>query len=217
MRITDERYHRDRLRYDLALRMIRHEARTCTIRCFTDLTDDRIRKLFKAYVEFESPQPVRRHRGKSPRQPGYFLRNIATQLESTLLAGIFGSFGLLAAARRDGGHRGLEFGTRFCDAYDAYRFFSPSPALSFEHAWLLLKALARDEEICLAHCPRCFAPYLRDVYALEPRNCPLCRVKRRAPASQRVGPRRPPADRPRVRVAPALRPPPPAGGPLPAG
>ena len=32
MRVSDDRYSRDRLRYDLALRLIRHEARTYTIR-----------------------------------------------------------------------------------------------------------------------------------------------------------------------------------------
>ena len=48
MRITDDRYTRDRLRLDLALRLIRHEARTCTIRDWTGLSDDRIRKLYRS-------------------------------------------------------------------------------------------------------------------------------------------------------------------------
>jgi hypothetical protein len=42
MRISDDRYSRDRLRLDLALRFIHHEARTHTIRAWTGLTDDRI-------------------------------------------------------------------------------------------------------------------------------------------------------------------------------
>jgi hypothetical protein len=45
MRISDDRYSRDRQRYDLALRFIQHEARTRTIRTWTGLTDDRIRKI----------------------------------------------------------------------------------------------------------------------------------------------------------------------------
>jgi hypothetical protein len=45
MRISDDRYSRDRLRLDLALRFIHHEARTHTIRAWTGLTDDRIRKV----------------------------------------------------------------------------------------------------------------------------------------------------------------------------
>lgn len=182
MRITDERYHRDRLRYDLALRMIGHEARTCTIRHWTGLSDDRIRRLYKTYVEHESPTPVRRHRGKSPQQPGYFLRTQATQLEATLLAIVLGSTGLLSASRSRGTVRGVEFGTRFCDAYETYITLSRQTVLSFEHACLLLQALERAEEICLWSCPRCSGPYLRDVLAIDHAACPLCRIKRPTPA-----------------------------------
>jgi hypothetical protein len=45
MRISDDRYNRERLSLDLALRFLCHEARTQTIRTWTGLTDDRIRKL----------------------------------------------------------------------------------------------------------------------------------------------------------------------------
>ena len=75
MRITDDRYTRDRLRLDLALRLIGHEARTRTIRSWTGLTDDRIRKLYRSYVADAGRRDVRRHRGKSPRQNAFFMRN----------------------------------------------------------------------------------------------------------------------------------------------
>ena len=68
MHISNERYFHDRQRHDLALRMIRHEARTCTIRSCTGLTDDRIRRLYKTYASHMPSAPVRRRRGKSPRQ-----------------------------------------------------------------------------------------------------------------------------------------------------
>jgi hypothetical protein len=45
MRISDDRYTRERLGLDLALRFLRNAARTQTIRAWTGLTDDRIRKL----------------------------------------------------------------------------------------------------------------------------------------------------------------------------
>ncbi len=45
MRLTDDRYANERSQFELALRMIRHEARTRTIRECTGLSDDRIRKL----------------------------------------------------------------------------------------------------------------------------------------------------------------------------
>ena len=43
--MTDDRYAAERSQFELALRMIRHEARTRTIRECTGLSDDRIRKL----------------------------------------------------------------------------------------------------------------------------------------------------------------------------
>ena len=46
MRLTDDRYSGEKSQFELALRMIRHEARTGTIRACTGLSDDRIRKLY---------------------------------------------------------------------------------------------------------------------------------------------------------------------------
>ena len=64
MRISDDRYSRDRLRLDLALRFIHHEARTHTIRAWTGLTDDRIRKLYRTYLHEAGGS----RRGAPPRQ-----------------------------------------------------------------------------------------------------------------------------------------------------
>ena len=99
MRITDDRYTRDRLRLDLALRLIRHEARTRTIRSWTGLTDDRIRKLYRSYVADAGRRDVRRHRGKSPRQSAFFMRNAGIRREAAGLATLLCILGLL---RRDG-------------------------------------------------------------------------------------------------------------------
>ena len=74
MRVSDDRYTRDRERLDLALRLIRHEARTFTIRQWTGLSDDRIRKLYRSYVPEGAAAAVLRHRGKSPRQAAFFFR-----------------------------------------------------------------------------------------------------------------------------------------------
>jgi hypothetical protein len=50
MRISDDRYSRERLSLELALSFLRHEARTQTIRTWTGLTDDRIRNLYRSYM-----------------------------------------------------------------------------------------------------------------------------------------------------------------------
>ena len=49
MRVSDDRYTRDPPQFDLALRLIRHEARTTPSANGPDLTDDRIRKLYRSY------------------------------------------------------------------------------------------------------------------------------------------------------------------------
>ena len=75
MRISDDRYSRDRLRLDLALRFIHHEARTHTIRAWTGLTDDRIRKLYRTYLYEAGGAGVANHHGKPPRPAVFFPRS----------------------------------------------------------------------------------------------------------------------------------------------
>src|SRR5579863_8971671 len=97
MRVSDDRYTRDRQRFDLALRLIRHEARTYTIREWTGLSDDRIRKLYRTYVADRGTRRVLRHRGKSPRQPAYFFRTSARSFQAAQLASFYLIFGLIAS------------------------------------------------------------------------------------------------------------------------
>ena len=53
MRATDDRYRGEQAKFELAMRMIGHEARTGTIRYFTGLNDDRIRKLYTTYFKYQ--------------------------------------------------------------------------------------------------------------------------------------------------------------------
>src|SRR3954467_15588464 len=96
MRISDDRYSRDRLRLDLALRFIHHEARTHTIRAWTGLTDDSIRKLYRTYLLESDGSGVTRHRGKSPRQASYFTRSHRMRREAAVFASVSSLFGLIA-------------------------------------------------------------------------------------------------------------------------
>src|SRR5579859_4938746 len=95
MRVSDDRYTRDRERFDLALRLIHHEARTFTIRQWTGLSDDRIRKLYRSYVLTDAAATVLRHRGKSPRQAAFFFRNPELCFQGAQLASLFVLHGLL--------------------------------------------------------------------------------------------------------------------------
>ena len=153
MRVTDDRYSRDLRRYDLAVRLIRHEARTQTIRQWTGLTDDRIRKLYRSYVRAGAGhgggEGVRRHRGKSPRQVTFFARSRTLQLDTACLAAVFSMFGVLPPQRVADASRtlpGLVRGELLCDAYETYRRIAPQPQISFEHAAFLALALAAGAE-----------------------------------------------------------------------
>lgn len=178
MRVSDDRYTRDRQRLDLALRLIHHEARTFTIRQWTGLSDDRIRKLYRSYVMNHDARLVLRHRGKSPRQAGYFFRSPELNFQSAQLASLYVMCGLLIAA--DVGLEphyrvgSLESGTLLCRAYEAYLELHAPASISFEHAWFLLLALTRRDEVGIARCDLCGGLRLRDLLSRRKLVCSTC-------------------------------------------
>jgi hypothetical protein len=176
MHISNDRYFDDRQRHDLALRMIRHEARTCTIRLCTGLTDDRIRRLYKTYASHVLTVPVRRHRGKSPRKVSFFTRNTQAQFEASLLAGVFASFGLLDE-RSPRERVSIAHGTLFCDAYETHLQLLQRAAISFEHAWFLLQMLTRSGALQALRCRHCDGQFLHDCSTVLRRACPACTLK----------------------------------------
>lgn len=183
MRLTDDRYAREQSQFQLALRMIGHEARTGTIKRCTGLSDDRIRKLYATYFRNTGNTGVKRRRGKSPQQVGRFVKNPEYQLQATTLFALF-TLGLLL--RVDGERRvtacwprpDVEFGHRLCRAYETYRVLHDEPLLSFEWAWNLLNSIAYNDELYVAVCGSCDAPYVQDAYAIDRERCPACTLVR---------------------------------------
>jgi hypothetical protein len=186
MRISDDRYTRDRERMDLALRLIHHEARTFTIRQWTGLSDDRIRKLYRSYVLHDGARGVLRHRGKSPRQAAFFFRSPELRFHAANLASLFVLYGLLRATEQgvESSYRvgSLESGALLCGGYEAYRELHTPAAISFEHAWFLLLALGRRDEIALRRCAECGGVRVQDVLAKRGSDCLTC-----APGSEFSG------------------------------
>ena len=186
MRVSDDRYTRDRQRLDLALRLIRHEARTFTIRQWTGLSDDRIRKLYRSYVMNHDARRVSRHRGKSPRQAAFFFRNAELNFQSAQLASLYVMYGLLCGTRAglESQYRlgSLESGALLCQAYEAYMELHAPAKISFEHAWFLLLALARRDEVGISRCLVCGGVRLRDLLAKHKLGCGTCGPADPAPA-----------------------------------
>ena len=184
MRLTDDRYATERSQFELALRMIRHEARTRTIRECTGLSDDRIRKLYATYFRNVASNQVRRRRGKSPRQITRFVKSPENQLQSTTLVALYCS-GLLLRITPDNAVKprwprpDVEFGHRVCRAYETYLLLHDDAALSFEWAWNLLQSISYNDELYLAACAGCNTRYVQDAYALDNKTCPACEIEMR--------------------------------------
>ena len=182
MRLTDDRYAGERSQFELALRMIRHEARTRTIRECTGLSDDRIRKLYTTYFRNTGANSVRRRRGKSPRQVTRFVKNPENQLQATTLVALYCS-GLLL--RISAGSKvspcwprpDVEFGHRVCRAYETYLLLHEDATLSFEWAWNLLQSISYNDELYLAECKNCLSRYVQDAYAIDHKTCPSCAIE----------------------------------------
>jgi hypothetical protein len=188
MRIYDHRYDRERLRFQVAMHFIRLEAGTRTIRVWTGLTDDRIRKLYRSYLCGGGEPPPPRHRGRSPHRVGMFLRTLNLRHESALLASLCRLLGALPErAPTAGPALALPSPTRgelLCQAYEVYRALVGQPLLGFEHAVFLLTTLAQASELICGTCRDCRAIVVVDRWSLRPARCAVCAVEAEAAAAQ---------------------------------
>jgi len=176
MRISDNRYSRDRFRLDLALRFIRHEARTQTIRVWTGLSDDRIRKLYRGYLH-EPGFAVSRPRGKSPQQAALFTRSPKLREDSSLLASLCSLLGALPRAGAPVSRQALanlKRGELLCQAFEVYRDLVADPLISFENLVFLVRALADGQELILASCEVCGALTVFDRITFKAIHCTYC-------------------------------------------
>jgi hypothetical protein len=195
MRIHDDRYNRDLRRFEVAMRFIQHEARTHTIRIWTGLTDDRIRKLYRSYMKESQGAALVRHRGKSPQQPAFFTRSARARHESALLASLCRLVGALPApavvataatmtprnpSEPARSLAGLNRGELLCQAYESYRSLVGTPLITFEHAVFLLGALWRAEELVIGGCRDCGAVLVTDRWAMRAPRCIVCAPPARA-------------------------------------
>jgi hypothetical protein len=121
---------------------------------------------------------VTRHRGKSPRQAAFFFRNPELNFQAAQLASLFVMYGLVGPSERGIEPRyrvgSLESGALLCRAYEAYLEMHKPVSISFEHAWFLLLALARHDEVDIARCSACGALRLRDLLARHKHHCGNC-------------------------------------------
>jgi hypothetical protein len=177
MRATDDRYRSEQGRFDLAVRMIALEARTGTIRYWTGLSDDRIRKLYTSYFKF-SESAVRRRRGKSPTQVAPLVESPQRALETGVLTNLLALNGLCAinGAGSPSLRNNIDLGHRFCECYETYCTLVTTPSLSFEWCWNLLLSVRRGVELGIRRCDMCRMSYVFDALAIPSAGCPVCAV-----------------------------------------
>ena len=180
MRITQSRYAGELNQFELAIRMLRLQARTSTIGHYTGLSSDRIRKAYASYVmDYGRNTLPRRKRGRPPSRIRHFLKTPQQHRESTILAALFMHAGLLArdASSRFHVPRGLArltVGKRLCDAYEMYRHVVPNGQITLEVAAALLRAIGETQDLIMACCGCCMALYVQDAYALDYGRGPFC-------------------------------------------
>jgi hypothetical protein len=68
----------------------------------------------------------------------------------------------------------LESGALLCRAYEAYVDMHKPAGISFEHAWFLLLAVARHDEVGIARCASCGGLRVRDLLAKHKFACGNC-------------------------------------------
>jgi hypothetical protein len=179
MRATDDRYRAEQARFELAVRMIRHEARTGTIRYFTGLNDDRIRKLYTRYFKYGAA-PVRRQRGRSPTRVSPLVRTPQRALESGVFANLLLANGLFSVESPPGPvlKLNVDLGHRLCECFETFELLVPRASLSFEWGFNLLASMRRGDELGIAHCDSCSICYLFDILSLPRSACPACSLYR---------------------------------------
>ena len=177
MRVWGERYNRDLQRYNLALRMIAHEARTHTICDWTGLPDDKIRLLYQSYVDEHGKRDVLRRRGPSPQSLTFFFGTARSRSEAAALVGLCYLLevlptGVLGNPRRE--LPSVARGERLCEAYELYRQLVPETPMTLEHLVLLVMTVLEGQEFEVTQCAACGGVVVLDRGSLHRGNCTHC-------------------------------------------
>ena len=177
MRISNERYSRDLRSIELARWMLRHEARTHTIRAWTGLSAERVRNLIHSRVGLTGEDDAQRQRGPSPSILSARLGSGLIRSEAGALAGLCRVLGVLPAQPWKDARRtlpGIARGERLCFAFELFAHVVPQARLSLEELILLVLTVAEGDSWVLDHCTSCHATILHDQLSLKRRLCERC-------------------------------------------
>lgn len=183
MRVSDAGYSRDLRRFNLAMRMLSHEARTRTISAWTGLSADRVRKLAKLQRRERPQKAPRRPPGPTPRQLGALLTSPGLRTEADTIAGVCQMLKVLPnepMANAKSSLPNLARGERLCAALELFQDFVPHARLTFDQLVMLLNHLAEGEQWAIARCTGCPAMVVVDRLTLNRPLCEDCQHRSRA-------------------------------------
>lgn len=168
-------YIRNRRKWDLAWRLLRHGARTQTIVRWTGLSASRIRALVRRHGGEEMPRLLSRPRGKAPYQVGHLVRSPRKRMEAGRFAQVWLEIGIGVAARRSPDLPDVHRGEMLCQAFEEFQQSHPKASLAIEECMLVEAILQGGSEFSVAVCDHCHAWMLADQLALGPPRCHQCR------------------------------------------
>lgn len=171
--VTDDKLGGYFRRYQLALRMMTHGARSQTVCAWSGLTRDQLVTQRQRW----GFDPDERRRGPAPTALHVFFKSKRHRAEAALFASMCRIVGAItsrsgqAAAKR---LPSLENGELLCEALEAFREWQPEAKLEFEHAVLLASGVVQAESLTLGHCSDCHAATLSDGSGRVHTNCGQC-------------------------------------------
>lgn len=180
MTADDDRFAREARRRELAIRLIRLEARTSTVCRWSGVSRQKVRTLQRSIAATSASEAPKRHRGPAPHGLDMFFRTASVRAEASAAAVLCRLYGAIP----DRTTRALktvptvERGERLCEAYETYLDLVSPARLSFEHLVLLVDTLAAGEILALESCTGCGAALLVEPATLARRRCECCRATR---------------------------------------
>jgi len=164
---------RDSRRYQLALRLMAHQARTGTISAMTSLSRHQQEALRARWGITEDT----RRRGPAPSSLSRFTHSPRARSEGAVLAGFCRTYGLLPLGRPVLPRRKLltlELGERLCDTYESYRGCFPWSKFEIEELLSFAIGIAANEAIGLGRCESCSGTVITDRLATHRSTCAHC-------------------------------------------
>jgi hypothetical protein len=169
-----DEFHRDFRRYQLALRLVGHRARTRTISRMTALSRHQLARLRQRWGVDEQL----RHRGPAPSSLETFTHSPRARSEGAALASSYLVYEALCHCTAGAPAPGpsLEAGERLCEAYEAYRACFPQSGLDFEELLALVAGLTDGHLVGLSRCLTCKGAILIDRLGPPRSTCSHCQA-----------------------------------------